>query len=333
VARDLGMEGEQMHDVRLGRTDLQVSTVALGTWAFGGEWGAVDVDAATATIDRAVEDGITLFDTAHAYGFGQAERILAGALWARLDREDAVIATKGGLRRQGDRLVRDTSAASLRQGVEDSLRNLRTDHIDLYQLHWPDPRTPAGDTGAALAQLVADGKLRHVGVSNYSPAQMNDLRSFVEVETLQPPYHLFRRGIEDEVLPYCAEHDIGVLVYGPLAHGLLSGRMSPQTTFGPDDWRSHSTDFRGHPFAVNLAVVTELEAFAADRGISLPTLAVAWTLAHPAVDVAIVGARRPTHLDDSVVAADVKLEDEDLREMDRIMASAAPVEGPSPEGM
>jgi aryl-alcohol dehydrogenase-like predicted oxidoreductase len=322
-----------MHDVRLGRTDLRVSTVAFGTWAFGGEWGAVDADAATATIGRAVEHGITLFDTAQAYGFGQSERILGDALWARLRREDAVIATKGGLRRQGDRLVRDTSAAWLRQGVEESLCNLGTDYIDLYQLHWPDPRTPVADTGAALAELVAEGKLRHVGVSNYSPAEMDDLRTFVAVETLQPPYHLFRREIEAKVLPYCAEHDIGVLVYGPLAHGLLGGRMSPQTTFGPDDWRSHSPDFGGDAFAANLAVVAELEAVAADRGISLPTLAVAWTLAHPAVDVAIVGARRPTHLADSVAAADVKLEGEDLREIDRIMASAVPVSGPSPEGM
>jgi aryl-alcohol dehydrogenase-like predicted oxidoreductase len=217
--------------------------------------------------------------------------------------------------------------------VEESLRSLRTDYIDLYQLHWPDLRTPAADTGAVLAELVVEGKIRHVGVSNYSPAQMDELRAFVDVETLQPPYHLFRREIEAEILPYCAEHDIGVLAYGPLAHGLLSGRMSPQTTFSSDDWRSHSSDFSGETFAANLAVVVELEGFAADRGISLPTLAVAWTLARPAVDVAIVGATRPGYLDGTTAAADVKLEDEDLREIDRIMASAVPVRGPSPEGM
>jgi aryl-alcohol dehydrogenase-like predicted oxidoreductase len=322
-----------MRDVRLGRTDLQVSTIAFGTWAFGGEWGAVDVDAATATIDRALDLGITFFDTAQAYGFGESERILADALWARVRREDVMVATKGGLRKEGDRLVRDASAGWLCQGVEESLHNLRTDYIDLYQLHWPDPRTPAADTGAVLAELMAEGKIRHVGVSNYDPAQMEDLRHFVDVQTLQPPYHLFRRQIEADVLPYCDEHDLGVLIYGPLAHGLLSGTMSAQTTFAPDDWRSHSPDFTDEPFAANLAVVGELKAFAAERGISLPTLAVAWTLAHPAVDVAIVGARRPAHLDDSVAAADVKLEDEELWEIDGIMASALPVHGPSPEGM
>lgn len=322
-----------MKHVRLGRSDLQVSAVAFGTWAFGGEWGPVDVDMASATIDRALDHGITLFDTAQAYGFGQSERILADALWARVRRHEAVIATKGGLRRQGDGLVRDTSAAWLRQGVEESLRNLGTEYIDLYQLHWPDARTRAADTGAALAELIAEGKIRHVGVSNYSPAQMDDLRSFVDVETLQPAYHLFRREIEADVLPYCAEHDIGVLVYGPLAHGLLSGRMSRQTTFGPADWRSHSSDFVNPAFAANLDVVAGLKAFAAEMGLSLPTLAVAWALADPAVDVAIVGARHPAHLADSVAAADVKLESEDLWEIDRIMASALPVRGPSPEGM
>ena len=322
-----------MHDVRLGRTNLQVSTIAFGTWAFGGEWGAVDADAATATIDSALEHGITLFDTAQAYGFGESERILADALWARVRREDVVIATKGGLRREGDHLVRDTTAGWLCEGVEDSLRNLRTDYIDLYQLHWPDPRTPAAETATALAELVADGKIRHVGVSNYNAAQMDDLRTFVDVQTLQPPYHLFRRGIEAHLLPYCAEHDMGVLAYGPLAHGLLSGTMSPETTFAPDDWRSHSSDFTGETFAANLGVVAELKAFAAERDMSLPSLAVAWTLANPAVDVAIVGATRPANLEDTAGAADVKLEDEDLWEIDRIMASAVPVKGPSPEGM
>jgi len=322
-----------MREVRLGKTNLTVSTIAFGTWAFGGEWGAVDVEAATATIHRALELGVTLFDTAQAYGFGQAERILADALRSHARREDVVIATKGGLRKEGDRLVRDTSAAWLRQGVEDSLHSLHTEYIDLYQLHWPDPRTPAAETGTALAALLAEGKIRHVGASNYSPAQIDHLAQFVDVETLQPPYHLFRRQIEAEILPYCAEHDIGVLVYGPMAHGLLSGAMSPDTTFRPDDWRSSSSDFTGQTFAANLAVVAQLEAFAAERGISLPTLAVAWTLANPPVEVAIVGATKPGYLDDTTAAADVKLEAEDLAEIERIMASAVPVKGPSPEGM
>jgi aryl-alcohol dehydrogenase-like predicted oxidoreductase len=322
-----------MRDVYLGITDLFVSPICFGTWSFGGEWGQFDKDEAKATIHHALERGITFFDTAQGYGFGLAEQFLAEALWERVSRDDVVVATKGGLRRDGDHPVRDASAASLRQGVEASLRNLRTDYIDLYQVHWPDPHTPVAETAGALTQLVEEGKIRHIGVSNYGVAEMDEFRRFANLETLQPPYHLFRRGIESEVLPYCAEHDLGVLVYGPLAHGLLSGTMTPQTTFPPDDWRSKSPDFSGERFARNLSVVEKLRSFATERGMSLVELAVAWTLSHPAVHVAIVGARRPAHLDGSVGAADVKLTDEDRTEIDRIMAAAVPVHGPNPEGM
>jgi Predicted oxidoreductases (related to aryl-alcohol dehydrogenases) len=153
------------------------------------------------------------------------------------------------------------------------------------------------------------------------------------VETLQPPYHLFRRGIEADVLPYCAAHDIGILAYGPLAHGLLSGSMTEHTTFPAGDWRSQSRDFSGERFARNLAVVDELRRFATERGLSLVELAVAWTLSHPAVDVAVVGARRPVQLEGSAGAADVKLGDEDRAEIDRIVAPAVPVHGATPEGV
>src|SRR5947209_17691311 len=195
-----------MREVRLGRTELDVSTIALGTWSFGGDWGAVDADAATRTIARAVDLGINFFDTAQAYGFGQAERILGDALWPRRPRDEVVIATKGGLRRQGDRTVRDASADWLRRGVEESLRNLRTDYIDLYQVHWPDPRTPAAETGAVLQELVSEGKIRYIGVSNYDVAQLAQLRGFVTVDALQPPFHLFRQEIDVDLLPYCMDH-------------------------------------------------------------------------------------------------------------------------------
>jgi aryl-alcohol dehydrogenase-like predicted oxidoreductase len=322
-----------MRETRLGRTELVVSNIALGTWSYGGDWGVVDADAATRTITGAVDLGVNFFDTAQAYGFGQAERILGDALWPWLRRDEVVIATKGGLRPHGDRLVRDATAEWLRQGVEDSLRNLRTDYIDLYQVHWPDSRTPAAETGAVLQELVDEGKIRYVGVSNYDVAQLAQLRRFVMVDTLQPPYHLFRQEIDVDLLPYCLDHEIGVLVYGALAHGLLTGSMTSDVHFASDDWRSHSPDFGGEAFAKNLAVVAELEAFAAERNLSLPELALAWALAHPAVSVVLVGARSPGHLRDNIAAADVKLEDEDLWEIDRIMTSAVPVHGPAPEGM
>jgi aryl-alcohol dehydrogenase-like predicted oxidoreductase len=322
-----------MQAVRLGRTDLDVSTISLGTWSFGGDWGAVDATVANRTIASAVDLGINFFDTAQAYGFGMAERILGDALWPRVRRDQVVIATKGGLRRQANGLVRDASAEWLRRGVEDSLRNLRTEYIDLYQVHWPDPRTPAEETGAVLQELVEEGKVRHVGVSNYDVDQLTELRRSVMVDAVQPPYHLFRQDIDADLLPYCADHEIGVHIYGALAHGLLSGSMTPETTFRPDDWRSRSPDFAGKTFATNLAVVAELETSAAKRELSLPELAVAWTLAHPAVSVVIVGARNPDHVHDAIAAADVKLEDEHLWEIDQIMTSAVPVNGPVPEAV
>ena len=322
-----------MERTRLGTTELHVSQIALGTWSLGGEWGRFDTDEAKATIGQALDLGITLFDTAQGYGFGAAERLLGEALWARALREDVVVATKGGLRREGDGLVRDAGAHSLREGVESSLRNLGTDYIDLFHVHWPDEHTPADETAGVLQDLVREGKIRHVGVSNYDIKQMEELDRFVRVETLQPPYHFLRREIEDEILPYTMDHDIGVLVYGAMGHGLFTGTMTPKTTFAQDDWRSASPDFSGEAFRRNLAVVDRLKAVARDRDISLSQLAVAWTLAHPAVEVTIVGARRPSHLEDSAAAVDVELTPEDLAAIDDALTDTTPVWGPHPEEM
>src|SRR6266542_1341221 len=246
-----------MRQVRLGQTDLQVSRIAFGTWAFGGDWGASDLQDSKDSIHRALELGINLFDTAQGYGFVVADE--------------------------------------------------------------------------ALGELVREGKIRHAGVSNYDVDQIAALGRYGRVDTLQPPYHLFRREIEDKVLPYTAEHDIGVLISGPLAHGLLAGRMTPSTTFEPDDWRSKSPDFSGETFRRNLAVVERLKGFARERDVSLPELAVAWTLAHPGVHVAIVGARRPSQLDGTAPAADLELTGSDLQQIEAIFADAVPVRGPHPE--
>lgn len=322
-----------MRSTRLGKTDLDVSVLALGTWAFGGDWGSFDKGDAEGAIESALDQGITLFDTAQGYGFGVSERLLGEALWKRVRRDEVIVATKGGLRMDGETLLRDGSARWLRAGVEASLRNLGTDYIDLYQVHWPDPTTPPEETGGALEQLVMEGKIRHVGVSNYDTKQMDELSDHGRVETLQPPYHMFRRDIEAEILPYTAVNNIGVLAYGPLAHGLLAGRMTPETTFPDDDWRSHSPDFAGESFRRNLDVVARLAGFAAERGIPLPQLAVAWTIANPAVDVAIVGARRAPQLEGLAPAADVRLTEADMLAIDTILAGAAPVSGPAPEAM
>jgi aryl-alcohol dehydrogenase-like predicted oxidoreductase len=322
-----------MRYVRLGKTELEVSAIAFGTWSFGGEWGAFDADEAKQTVGRALELGITFFDTAQGYGFGASERLLADALWSRVPRDRVVVATKGGLRKDGDALLRDASARWLREGVESSLRNLRTDYIDLYQVHWPDPKTPAEETGRVLADLVREGKIRHAGVSNYSPQQMTELARHGPVETDQPPYHMFHRDIEAEILPYAERNDIGVLVYGPMAHGLLTGTMTRQTTFAPGDWRGSSADFKDERFARDLDMVERLKQYARARDITLPQLAVAWAISNPAVDVAIVGARTPAHLGDPVAAADIRLGAADRDEIDEILANAVEIVGPAPEAM
>ena len=180
---------------------------------------------------------------------------------------------------------------------------------------------------------MSEGKIRHAGVSNYSPRQMTDLARFGPVETDQPPYHMFHRDVEAEVLPYAAKNDIGILVYGPLAHGLLSGTMTPETRFATDDWRGSSADFKGERFARDLAVAERLKLFAASREITLPALAIAWTISNPAVDVAIVGARNPAHLDDPVAAADMRLSASDRDEIDAVLAEAVEIVGPAPEAM
>lgn len=320
-----------MRTITLGRSGLDVSRVAFGTWQLGGDWGPTDEGAAVAAIRRAIEGGVTLFDTAQAYGFGESERLLAKALRIR-PRDELVIATKGGLRRSGSGVSRDASPDWIRRGVEESLEALETDYIDLYQVHWPDPNVPFEETAAALVTLVEQGKIRHVGVSNFDAGQMQAFSESLPVETLQPPYHLFRRDVEAEVLPYAAEHNIGVLVYGPLAHGLLSGQLSLDTRFSPGDWRASSPVFQGAAFAHNLEVVAELEHFAeVELGLGIGQLAIAWTLANPAVHVAIVGTRRAEHVDEALRAAEIDLDDDALRTIDQIMQGAVPLSGPTPE--
>ena len=324
-----------MRYTRFGETDLNVSRIAFGTWQFGGEWGSTDEQELRDAIRKALELGINFFDTAQGYGFGAAEQVLGKALEPELKqrREDVAIATKGGLRMdESEGLVRDSSPEWLRQGVEDSLRYLGTDYIDLYQIHWPDPGVPFSETAGALEELVTEGKIRYVGASNFDVSQMSEFERTRKLDGLQPPYHLFRRDVERDILPYCAEHGVGVLIYGPLAHGLLSGKMSRDTRLDSDDWRAGSPLFQGENFRRNLEKVDELKRFAAERGTTVAQLAITWTLANPAVDVAIVGGRRPDHIEGTAPAADIDLPDESLRRVEEIMSGAVAVGGPSPEG-
>ena len=322
-----------MKTTTLGKTGIEVSRLAFGTWEFSSDWGHADEDAAITMIHRARELGINFFDTAQQYGFGASERILGKALRSDLsqNREDVVIATKGGLRATDNGLVRDATPEWLRKGVESSLSALGIDYIDVYLVHWPDPKLPASETAGALADLVSEGKIRHVGVSNYDAAQVEEFSATLPVEVVQPPYHLFRRDIEAELLPYCRNNTIGVMVYGPLAHGLLTGTINRDISFATGDWRGKSDIFSGDGFLRNLEVVAQLQHLAADLGVTISQLAIAWTIAQPGVHVAIVGAQHITYLQDSAGAADVTLSDADLAAIENILASASPVGGPYPE--
>src|SRR4051794_1115790 len=275
-----------MEYTTLGRSGLQVSRIAFGTWQVSGEWGSYDADEAQQAIRHAHELGVTFFDTAQAYGFGASEEVLANALRSELDsnRDSVVIATKGGIN-PGSARPRASRREYLRSGVESSLQAMKIDHIDLYQVHWPDNDTPFEETAGYLQELVDEGKIRHVGVSNFDERQMAAFEKRRPVETLQPPYHLFRRQIEDAVLPYAREHDIGTLVYSPLGSGLLTGTMTSDTTFEESDWRASASAFSGEQFRTNLEVVERLKSFAAEKGCEVSQLAIAWVLAQEGIDV------------------------------------------------
>lgn len=319
-----------MEYIQLGKSGLDVSRICFGTWQFGGDWGSVERDDAIAAVRAALDQGVTFFDTAQAYGFGDSEALLAEGLGDDIHRDDVIVATKGGLRLVDGDVQRDASPEFLREGVEQSLGHLGVEAIDLYQVHWPDRGTPFEETGAALQELKDEGKIRHVGVSNFSPAEMDALSRTIEVETDQPPYNLFNRGIEEDVLPYCREQEVGLLVYGPLSHGLLSGNFDP-SKLADDDWRRGHEPFAGENLERNLEVVARLEEFAEQRGHTLAQLAVAWVLAQPGVHVAITGARRPAHIEGIAPAAEIQLSEDDLAQIDDL-TGAGKAWGLTPEG-
>jgi len=287
-----------MEQINLGTSALKTSRIGLGTWAIGGwQWGGTDEAVSIATIRAAVERGVTLIDTAPVYGFGRSEEIVGKALAEGGLRARVQIATKVGLAWQGGTIYRDSRPARLRREIEDSLRRLRTDVIDLYQVHWPDLETPLAETARALEDLRREGKIRAIGVSNFSPAQMDTFRAVAPLATVQPPYNLFERDIEADVLPYARRTGLTVLSYGALCRGLLSGRMSLATKFAGDDLRKVDPKFQGARFRQYLAAVTALGQLALERfGKSVLALAVRWVL-DQGPTIALWGARRPEQLD------------------------------------
>jgi aryl-alcohol dehydrogenase-like predicted oxidoreductase len=279
-------------------TSLKVSPVAIGTWAIGGwMWGGSDERESISTIRAALDDhGINIVDTAPAYGFGRSEEIVGKAIAEGRLRSRVHIATKAGLEWEDGRVFRNASRARILQEVEDSLRRLQTDYIDIYQVHWPDPLVTIEETAEAMLTLYTQGKIRAIGVSNFSVGQMERFRRIAPLHVLQSPYNLFERGIEADLLPYCRRNKIATLGYGALCRGLLSGRMRPDTAFAGDDLRRSDPKFREPRFTQYLAAVQRLDQFARKRfGKRVIHLAVRWML-DQGITTALWGARHPDQL-------------------------------------
>jgi aryl-alcohol dehydrogenase-like predicted oxidoreductase len=308
-----------METIAIGASGLIASRIGLGTWAIGGwMWGGTDVDESIQTIRGAVERGITLIDTAPVYGFGRSEEIVGMALAGRL-RERAVIATKVGLEWRDGKVWRNSSPARIRAEVEDSLRRLRTDYIDLYQVHWPDPLVPIHDTAEVLAHLLKEGKIRAIGVSNYSSNQMQEFLEAAPIHSVQPPFNLFERAAESGVLPYAAQHHMAALCYGALCRGLLTGTITDATQFKGDDLRRNDPKFQEPRFSQYRAAVESLDRYARQRyGVGVLALAVRWVL-DQGNTIALWGARRPTQLDPVADAMGWKLDDQAKKRIDEIL--------------
>ncbi|WP_026877806.1 aldo/keto reductase [Jiangella gansuensis] len=308
----------------LGRTDMSITRVGFGAWAIGGgdwafAWGEQDDAESVAAIRYAVEAGINWIDTAAVYGLGHSEEVVARALKDLPAADRPYVFTKGGLvwdeadRQRPSRRV--GAAASLRRDVESSLRRLEVERIDLFQMHWPaEDGTPVEEYWQTFQDLLDEGKVRAVGLSNHGVQQLETAESIGHVDSLQPPFNLIRRDAAGDVIPWAAEHDTGVIVYSPMASGLLTGAFSEQraAALGSDDWRSRSADFTGDGLRRNLALVDALRPVAERKDVSVAALAVAWTLSFSGVSGAIVGARRPGQIDAWLPAADLELDSTDL---------------------
>lgn len=301
---------------------VPVSRIGLGTWAIGGlDWGRVPDEDAVRTCLSAVDHGINLIDTAPIYGHGRAEELVGKAMRAHGRREDFYIATKAGLEWNEHGVYANSTAPRLRQELEDSLRRLGTDFIDLYQVHWPDTLVPVAEVAALFAEFQREGKVRALGVSNFSVAQMQKFRSVAALVSDQPPYNLFERAIDRETLPWCAATNVAVLTYSSLCRSLLGGRIQRGMTFAPDDIRTADPKFREPQFSQYMTAVEKLTAFARERyGKSLPELAVRWVLDRPGVSAALWGARRPGQLDTVRGVMGWRLDADAMAEIDRIVA-------------
>jgi aryl-alcohol dehydrogenase-like predicted oxidoreductase len=312
------METTGLKAVELGRTGMRITRVGMGAWAIGGTgwwhaWGAQDDEESIATIRRGFELGINWVDTAPIYGLGHSEDVVGRALEG-LDPRPYVL-TKGSLLDGGDNSVRhNLKRDSLLREIELSLTRLRVDAIDVYQVHWPDPDEDVEEGWSTFAEVKEQGLVRHIGVSNFDVGQLRRAQAIAPVETLQPPYSLLERDVEDEILPFAASEGIGVVTYSPMASGLLTGAMTAErvAALPDDDWRKHDPRFQEPQLSRHLALVERLREVADRHDTTAGAIAVAWTLHHAAVDGSIVGFRRPDQVEALVGAGNIELSDDDL---------------------
>jgi myo-inositol catabolism protein IolS len=313
---------------RFGRTDLKVSAIGFGCWEIGGTYGRIDEGLFQHAVARAIDSGITCFDTAEAYGIGASEEALGLALVGR--RHDVMIATKFGVGYEGMPNRRDSSRARVLASIDKSLRRLRTDHVDIYLVHWPDPVTPLDETVRALDDIVRQGKARYVGVSNFRLAQIEEAMRLRRLDVVQYAWNMFDRRMQAEIFPYCAAQQIGVMAYGSLAYGMLSGTFHPAMQFEESDWRSKRgmlgslnlfrTLFGPDHFPRNLAAVDELKRLAARYGKTLPQFALRWTLGNPVVRTALVGFRTPDEVTENLGALGWEISNADMAVVDTVLA-------------
>ena len=316
----------------LGNSDLKITPVGYGAWAIGGSgwqfaWGSQDDNDSIAAIHRALQLGVNWIDTAAVYGLGHSEEVVGRALksWAGAK---PYIFTKCSLRWDGKGNVQTVhSKDSIRRELEDSLRRLSVDVVDLYQMHWPpDPDSPAlEEAWSTMAELKAEGKVRWIGVSNFNVKQLRRARAIAPVTSLQPPYSLIHREVEDEILPYCLREGIGVIVYSPMASGLLTGAMTHERAarLPKDDWRRGQPDFSEPNLSRNLELVERLREIAKRHNRSIGEVAIAWTLHHPAVTGAIVGARNARQAEGVMRAGELQLNNKEVNEIEEFLAEAA----------
>ncbi len=306
----------------LAESGLSIPAVGLGTWAIGGlHWGGTNEASSAGAIVASLRNGVTLIDTAPIYGFGHAEEIVGRTLRAHQLRNQVFLASKCGLEWSDDKhnIRRNSSPDRIHSEVDASLRRLQTDVIDLMQIHWPDPATPFNESLEALEQLKQNGKIRAFGVSNFSTSQLAQCLSTHQLASNQPPYNLFERNAEVEILPFCHEHSIATLTYGALCRGLLSGRITKETEFPKGDLRRADPKFKADRRPQYLKAIRRLEKIAERKNCTVGQLAIAWTYQQPGVSCALVGARNASQAEANAGALSVRLNENDFREMDRAL--------------